>query len=149
MRESPEFDKVLYVCRANLGRSQVAMTYHNVLRPHEAWSAGTRVGGMKNRPISSSRDTRNIIEAMLHESPAMDIRENIRTPISKKLANRFGHVVVMAELETVPIWLWDHPSVEQWQITDLKNQNMEDTIKIRDEIKERVQYFIQTHPDPI
>ena len=36
--------KVLYVCRANIERSQMAEAYHNSLLDGKAESAGTQVG---------------------------------------------------------------------------------------------------------
>ena len=126
---------VLFVCRANVGRSQVAMAYYNKLYPGEAFSAGTIVKEANQR-IKDRERAKNVIEIMRNEG--LDIADNPRTQITRDLANEAGHIILMAEPDTVPDFLQNNNKVEIWSIEDPASMDLAGTKRIANLIQERV-----------
>ena len=60
-------ESYLYVCRDNVGRSQIGAEYHNLARPGEAASAGTHVDEPGGIVANWQGGSVEIIEAMLEE----------------------------------------------------------------------------------
>lgn len=124
--------KVLFVCRANVGRSQMAAAFYNELDPGNAFSAGTIVDEpgqlLKDRPGAA-----NAITAMQEE--VIDIAHNRRRQLEPKGLSGYDRIVVLAEPESVPDWLSLAPNAEFWEVDDPKGQDMETTRKIRDHIR--------------
>ena len=129
------FMKVLFVCRANVGRSQAAMEFYNQLVPGYGASAGTIVD-KSGEKLKERFGAEHIITVM--KEHGSDMSENIRTQITQKMLNDYDKVIVMAEPNTVPNWLSDNPKVITWTIEDAKDKPLEKTREIALEIKLRV-----------
>ena len=127
--------KYLFVCRANVGRSQAAMALYNATHTELSESAGTitqaHTVALKDREVA-----KNIIFVM--KEHGIDISENIPQQITEEMVDNFDKVVVMAEPESIPDWLKSHPKTEIWDIQDAKGQDIETTRKIVNQIQERV-----------
>ena len=127
--------KVLFVCRANVGRSQAAMELFRQVGG-EADSAGTKVDlpGV----TLAERPGVTIIGKVLLADYGIDISQNVRTQISLDFASNYDTLVVMAEKETVPNWLLNDSRTCYWKIDDPKGQDIMTTRRIVNEIKARV-----------
>ena len=70
--------KVLYVCRANIGRSQIAESYHNSLLDLKAESTGIKVferSGLRlNQLINKINNLENVI--LVIDELGIDVSEN-------------------------------------------------------------------------
>jgi protein-tyrosine-phosphatase len=133
--------KVLFVCRANVGRSQAAMEFYNQIVPGHGGSAGTLV----NKPGQKLKDHLGapfIIEAM--KEHGADMSDNERTQVTESMLNDYDKVVVMAEPETIPEWLASNPKTLIWTIEDAKDKPMDKTREIAFEIKKRVEKLAQS-----
>ena len=132
--------KVLFICRANVGRSQAAMEFYNQLAPGQGASAGTIVDApgetLKERPGAIP-----IIIVMREYS--MDMSDNTRTQLTETMLDDYEKLVVMAEPETVPEWLANNPKTVIWNIEDPKGQSLEKTREIATQIKARVEELAQ------
>lgn len=138
--------KILFVCRANSGRSQMAMTLYNSLVPGEAESAGTQVDEpgqqLKDRPTAASA-----IEAM--RLAGMDISTNTRRQLTPELLNNYDHVVVLAETKAIPSYLNTWPAAEMWHVEDTKRNGTERAVEIRDKLNERIKDLAERlHENP-
>lgn len=113
--------KTLFVCQANVARSQVAMELFRLMG-READSAGTKVDApgttLRERPSSA-----NVVQVM-REDYDVDMIENVRTQITEENAKPYGRIIVMAERETVPKWLLEDKRATFWKIEDPKGQDL-------------------------
>lgn len=127
--------KVLFVCQANVGRSQVAMELFCQLGG-EADSAGTKVDlpgtTLAERPGAAT------VVAILRNDYDIDMIHNMRTQINRDLLTSYDVLIVMAEIETVPTWLLEDSRMRYWKIDDPKCQDDMTTRRIVDEVKARV-----------
>ena len=127
--------KVLFICRANVGRSQAAMELYNQLHPGGADSAGTIVDNPGERLIDR-KGAVNIIEVM--QENGIDIANNIRKQLNEDMIDQYDKLVVMAERDTIPEWLKKEPKAIIWTIQDPKNQDVETTRSIVGKLRDLV-----------
>jgi protein-tyrosine-phosphatase len=127
--------KVLFVCRANVGRSQAAMGLYNATHIDKSESAGT-ITHFQDVSLKDREGAENIVQAM--KEVGIDISNNKPRQITPEIVNDFDKVIVMAEPETIPDWLKNNPKTEVWTIQDAKDQDIETTRKIVEQIKSKV-----------
>lgn len=127
--------KILFICRANIGRSQSAAGFYNATHPGMADSAGTIVD-IPGEKISERPGAANIIAAM-HDYD-IDISNGTRTQLNPDMVDTYDKLIVMAEPDTIPEWLRDNAKTEIWTIADPKGQDMDTTRGIVGQIKDRV-----------
>jgi protein-tyrosine-phosphatase len=127
--------KVLFVCRANSGRSQIAMELYNQLHPGEAFSAGTMV----NQPGQKLKYRKTAqIGIRVMKEVGIDMSENKRTQLVPEMLKNFDKVIVLAEPEAVPDYLHERSNVELHPIEDIRNKNHEEALRIREQIRQLV-----------
>ena len=126
---------ILFVCRANIGRSQVAEAFYNLRCPGQANSAGTLVD-LPGQTLQDREGAENVIDAMLERN--IDISKKIRNQIVESDVNKYDKVVVMAERETIPDWLKDKHNVLFWDVEDPKEKDLITTRRIVKEIENKV-----------
>lgn len=132
--------KVLFVCRANAGRSQAAMEYYNRFRPGSAESAGTIVPqpGQKVHVIYGDMP---FIAALKEDG--INLLKNNRKPLEESMLKAFDRIVIMAQPETIPKYIQIGGRVEYWPVKDPKVSPLEEARSIRDEIKQRVEDLVE------
>jgi protein-tyrosine-phosphatase len=121
--------KVLFVCRANSGRSQIAMELYNRLHPGEAYSAGISVESpgqqLKYRPTSQ-------IGISIMKELGIDMSNNRRTQLTPGMINEFDKVIVLAESEVIPSYLYGLPNVEIRSVEDIRYKSQVEARHIRE-----------------
>jgi protein-tyrosine-phosphatase len=131
---------VLFVCQANVGRSQVAMELYRKAGG-QADSSGTKVdtpgATLAERPSSAT-----IVEIM-REKHNVDMIHNVRTQITEQNATGYDKIIVMAEKETVPDWLFADSRAEFWTIDDPKGPDVATTNRIVQEVEQHLQPLLQ------
>jgi protein-tyrosine-phosphatase len=139
--------KIVFVCRANIGRSQMAEAFFNKLSSDKdiATSAGTvlydgRFKGSRPPRLSEIDTAKGVISSMNEES--IDIGNNFGTQITSEIVENSDKVIVMAELETVQDFLKNSEKFVYWEVEDPCGKNREETNKIRDDIQNKVKCLL-------
>lgn len=127
--------KILFVCQANVGRSQAAMELYR-RSGGNADSAGTKVD-TPGATLAQRPGAATIIQVM-KEDFGIDMISNVRTQLSQELARPYDKMVVMAERNTWPEWLENDKRVIHWQVDDPKGQDIDTTRRIVHQIKEKL-----------
>lgn len=132
--------KVLYVCRSNIGRSQIAEAYHNHFGG-EADSAGTRLRYLEGTILDTSElGAGKIILTMKEEG--IEINEKRLKYLDQKMVEEYEKIIVMAEPETWPQYLRACNKIEYWDINDPKRASFRKIRRIRDKIKGKVRELL-------
>ena len=126
----------MFVCRANIGRSQAAAAFYQQLELGHAESAGTLVEN-PGQEISDWDGSQVVIDVMRNEH-GIDISNNVQRQLTEELMGRFTTRVFMAEIQTLPDYI-NKFAIETWPVTDLKDKNYEETRRIIGFIKYRVE----------
>jgi arsenate reductase len=131
---------ILFLCKGNVGRSQMAEGLFSKLYPDKAvvFSAGTQLSGPEQTLESLRPGTDNVIAVMKEEG--IDVSERIRKMINDIALHPEDRntKVVYINTDEIPELLLNGDRVIQWKIEDPKGMSLEDTRKIRDEIKAKI-----------
>lgn len=130
--------KVLFVCRANVGRSQMAEVIFNSLagKAHQAVSAGTQVGDDEGQRIGDRPSVVHVL-SVLNEI-GIDASNNTRMQLTEDLIEEVDVVVSMAEADTLPDFLKNKPEIVYWNVIDPFDQSLDFTRDTRDQLIELV-----------
>lgn len=126
---------VLFICRANVGRSQMAPAFFNKLsKKHKAVGAGTHVDNHEGEPLHPF-----VVQCMSEVS--YDLSENTRKQLTPEMVKKADKIIVMTEKENLPDYV-DLSKVVFWEIDDAKNESLEFHRQIRDQIKSLVKKLV-------
>ncbi|MDE1804866.1 MAG: low molecular weight phosphatase family protein [Candidatus Micrarchaeota archaeon] len=138
--------RVLFVCRGNVGRSQMAEAFFNRMsKKNTGYSAGTssRDEGVEGAVIGNGKWMTP--DAM--KEIGYDIYGNVSKQLSKPMVDQADKVVVIMRKEEgemlMPDYLKKSGKVEMWEILDPKYKGMEVIRSVRDEIKMRVEKLVR------
>ncbi len=132
---------VLFICRGNVGRSQMASVLFTKYSGIKAFSAGTKVFEGENQKIKDIPIAEPVIRFM--EKEGIDVSENNRIQLTPEMVQEFDRIIVMAEPETIPEYLSNSSKMEFWDIEDPKGMNDEGYEKIISQIKSKLKQFIK------
>lgn len=129
--------KILFVCEGNMMRSQMAETIYNVAtKSHDAISAGA---------TAETKDhiSKRAIEAM--SDAGYDVANSKPKQLTKAMVEQVDKVVYFPS-EYMPEYVKASEKAEFWDVIDPhyhQDQGMELVRQVRDEIKQRVEKFIE------
>ena len=133
--------KVLFVCRGNVGRSQMAAVLFTKYSGIKTFSAGTKLVEEKNQKIKEIPLAEPVIRFMKKEG--IDVSENTKTQLTPEMVQEFDKIIVMAEPETIPEYLSNSNKMEFWDIKDPKGMDDEGYERIISQIKSKLNHFIK------
>jgi arsenate reductase (thioredoxin) len=122
--------KILFVCQANVGRSQMAEGFYNFLtQSKNAISAGAEDFAKKY----NYRPTPEIIEAIAEKG--IDISGQRIKFLTPDVCDDVERIVVLCDKQFCPTFLLNNPKVIFREVTDPFGQKTELICQIRDEIE--------------
>ncbi|MES2135320.1 MAG: low molecular weight phosphatase family protein [Patescibacteria group bacterium] len=132
--------KVLFVCRANAGRSQMAEAFYNSLtRTNQATSAGVDLTNAPKGDDASLPDP--VIEVMNEEG--IDLSSKRRQLVTKEMVDTADLIVVTVTDFPLPDFLAQSPKLVRWDdVPDASRTDVNFHRKVRDLLKKKVEDLI-------
>jgi protein-tyrosine-phosphatase len=132
---------ILYICKGNVGRSQMAEAFFNRLsKYHMAYSAGT-----SSKIVDGSDIYSDAIECMYEIG--YDMSGQKRKKVSPEMVRKVDRIVVIMEPheaeQNIPFYLKESGKVQYWNIRDARRTDIATQRAIRDQIKICVDDLIQ------
>jgi arsenate reductase len=137
--------KVLFVCNANVGRSQVAEALFNQISVEPATSAGTVADAIveRTKPVSRSlKDSGSSAITYMNEQ-GVDVSESLRDQLTPQMVQEADKVIVMADEDNWPDYLRNSGKSVVWTIQDTRGMGPDSARPLYDEIKRRVQELVR------
>ena len=141
---------ILFICHANVGRSQVAQVYFDKLSRHTSDSAGIAVDelitkrhlrGRKLKDVTS-RAAEYILELLRNEC-GVDIADKERQQLTPQMVDADDLVVVIAEKERWPDYLQEGGKVVFWDIPDGAGQDDAFVYDVFTQVRRRVEQLVE------
>jgi arsenate reductase len=132
--------KVLFVCYANVARSQMAKAMYDRLTGDQSESAGTFVDYPGQR--LGVRTVASGALASMNEI-GIDMGDQVRTQVTEEMLEEYDKVVVMSEPDRTPAWLSASSKAEFWSVEDPRAKPRDEVKAIRDEIGRRVAELVK------
>ncbi len=122
---------VLFLCRQNAGRSQMAQAFFERLAPgHQAISAGSE-------PAAAVHS--NVVQAMAEIG--IDLSGRVPRRVDKAMLDRADHVISMG-CDDPAVCEYPGRKVEDWSLEDPSKMAIEGVRRVRDEIRARVEALV-------
>jgi protein-tyrosine-phosphatase len=142
--------KILFVCHANVGRSQVAQVYFDQLSRHTSDSAGIAVDeliarhNLRGRKLKDvpSRAAEYILECIRHAF-GVDLADKERQQLTPAMVDAADVIVVIAEKERWPAYLKEGGKVVFWDIPDGAGQDDTFVYDVFTQVRRRVQQLVE------
>ncbi len=133
--------KILFICRSNVMRSQIAEALFNSIgSKHIAKSAGVEVEE-KYLGKKLVETTKFVVPVM--KEIGIDVSNNISKQLTEKMVSEADKIIIMAEKDKCPKYLFSSPKVVFWNIADPRHGGIEDQRKVLDEINKHIAEFIK------
>ena len=133
--------RVLFVCRGNVGRSQMAEAFFRNLSKHPASSAGTHalVGGVEGLALGNV--SRKVVDCMAELG--FDVSGNRIDQLTPEMVEKADLVIVITRKEDWPGYLRESKKVTFWDVEDAVNTSHEFHCRVRDQIKRLVEKLVK------
>ncbi len=140
---------ILFVCKGNVGRSQMAEVIFNTLSggKHSVFSAGTAVfdkegNSRHGQKIGDMPEAEHVVTCL--KEFGFDGAHLVREQLSPEMITRADKVVVMAEQDTLPDYLKASDKVEYWDVENPKGMSLEKHQEIFNQIHSLVRGLLNT-----
>ncbi len=107
--------KILFVCRGNVGRSQIAKEIYEKYSGYHADSAGIEVSKIGEK-LKDKESAKDVVLAM--KDYGIDISDNSRTRLTPEMIDRYDKIVVLAEKKVIPNYLKKSDKAIFWDVED-------------------------------
>ncbi len=133
--------KILFICKSNFGRSQIAETIFNSLtQKHHAVSAGVEKGRTTGHKLKDFPEHHNLFICM--DEIGFDIRENIAKFIDPKTLTNVDIIISMVDKLLLPTYIDGLNKVTFWDVEDMCGLSLIEYRKTRDRIKDHVRKLL-------
>ncbi len=140
--------KVLFVCFANRGRSQVAHAYFDQLSQHDSDSAGFAVDRQMARRNISSRKLKDFSPAgrfveSIRKTFGVDISDRERQQLTPEMVHAADLVILIVEKDKWPDYLQEGGKVVFWDIPDAYRQDDGFAADVFRQVQDRVEQLVK------
>ncbi|MCH8110224.1 MAG: hypothetical protein IIB15_08855 [Chloroflexi bacterium] len=139
--------KVLFVCHANVGRSQVAQVYFDKLSKHESDSAGMGVDENVAKLALPSRKLRDIPTqrsvVYIQREFGVDASENESAQLTLEMIDEADRVIIINEKERWLDYVKEGGKVVHWDIPDSLGMEDDSAFDVYRQIRERVEELVR------
>jgi protein-tyrosine-phosphatase len=139
--------KVLFVCYANVGRSQVAQAYFSTLSQHDSDSAGIAVDELIAKANLSGRKIKDLptkrAAEYIRQEIGVSVAEKERQQLTPAMLDTADLVIVIAEKEGWPGYLKEGGKVVFWDIPDAVGQTDEFAHDVFRQVQRRVERLVE------
>jgi len=137
--------KVLFVCKANVGRSQVAQVRFEQLSKHESYCAGIGVAeSVAQRPSSKLKDIRNLRPVeYIKTRLRVDHSERDRLQLTPEMIDDMDLAIIIHDKAEWPDYLKEGANVVFWDIPDTPGLDDESAGKLWDQVQLRVEELVR------
>ena len=141
MTEGIDLAKVLFICKGNVGRSQMAEAIFDSLANGKATasSAGVDPGSYEGKRIDEIGP--NVTACM--KDIGLDVSNKVSKKITKNMVNNADIVVSMVSRDVLPSYLQSTAKLILWDIKDPKLMDYAGHVEIRDQIYEKVKKLVK------
>ena len=139
--------KVLFVCQANIGRSQVAQVYFNKLSKHDSDSAGMGVDenvarlALPSRKIEDVPGQRSVL--YIQREFGVDASETESTQLTPEMLDEADRVIIINERDRWLNYVKEGGKVVHWDIPDSLGMEDESAFDVYREIRQRVEELVR------
>lgn len=137
--------KVLFVCKANVSRSQVAQVRFEQLSKHESYCAGIGVAeSVAQRPSSKLKDIRNLRPVeYIKTRLGVDHSERDRLQLTPEMIDDMDLAIIIHDKAEWPDYLKEGANVVFWDIPDTPGLDDESAGKLWDQVQLRVEELVR------
>ncbi len=139
--------KVLFICKGNNCRSQIAEAIYNRLtNSTTACSAGTHVNG-EGETLDEFDKRPGVASFTLDvmRDAGYNIEDKRQTQLTHNMITDCDLVINMAAKRYTPKWLADAPNYTYWKVTDPKGRSYKITKHAKDEVERKVHELIKSN----
>jgi len=131
--------KVLFVCKDNIGRSQMAEAFFNKFsKRNRAVSCGTNVKGWEGAKLGDYKF--HVVRCM--KEAGISVGKQRSKQVTRKMFSSAQKVIAMAGWQNLPAYVRRSKKVTFWRIKDIRSASYEKTRKTRDVIRARVKALV-------
>jgi len=133
--------KILFVCKGNVGRSQIAAAFYNKLsNSKDASSAGTEVKNNEGQKIKENEKAQLVIKVM--EDEDIDLSNCTRRQLNEDIVRTSDKILIMVKRKETPKYLVNNTKVIFWDIEDPCDRSYE----FHKYVKNKIKKLIETAP---
>ncbi|MDR1032609.1 MAG: hypothetical protein LBL84_01205 [Candidatus Nomurabacteria bacterium] len=134
--------KVLFLCRHNLGRSQMARAlYNSFTGTDDAISAGTHASMYPEKTLGEFSEETRAMKAM--REIGLDLTNAPRREVTPELTRGIDQIVSFLSLDKLPKWLRNDPRIQIWYLENYPAPDLAAVRRQRSEIATKVHKMVK------
>jgi arsenate reductase len=132
---------ILFVCKGNVGRSQIAEALFVELSPeeHAVSSAGTDVSA-EGQKLGDFEPAQVVIDSL--KEIGVEVSQKARNQLTPEMVEHADRIIVMTQ-ENIPEYLRDNPKAIPWEVEDPQGGSLETLRETRKKITQLVLRLIK------